>query len=233
MRALHRSMLTHLLLLAATSWFGVACSKIEIPLNLAVQPGSMVSIDGIPLPPPFDHADTMLVGGIETKAVVDIDPWTLFNPNGIMATIQVNDLLMAGDEIVFLGLIPTGTICIEPSQTPPGDGVAFLNLLKHQGTFHMDLYTQIRLTNQQIFDQVFGGIPLPFDATVDTTVPLTLSDLLGLLSGSGGLVLSQQLVSVLPPDVPIIGGATVTADVTLMSVDQIPTDPLLVDCVAP
>lgn len=230
---MRKTTLPHLVLIALTSWFGVACGQIEIPLNLAVAPGSMIAIENIPnLPPDLDHAETILVGGIETRAIVDIDPFKIFQRNGIMATIAVDDILMAGEEIVFLGLIPTGTICVEPGMTPPGTGVAFLQPLRHQGVFHLDLFTQIRVTDPGTA-AVFGGAPLPFDATVDTTVPLTLSDLLGLLNGSGGLVLSQQIMSTLDPMLPLIGGATVVADVTLESVDQIPVDPLLVDCVAP
>jgi hypothetical protein len=224
---------THLLLLAVTSWFGVACSQVEIPLNLAVAPGSLIEITEIPgLPPDLNHASTILVGGVETRAVIDLDPWKLFSKNGIVGAIEVDDLLLAGEEIVFLGIIPTGTICIEPGASPPGAGAVVLQLLRHQAVFHLDLFTQIRVTDPTTAG-LFGGVPLPFDATVDATIPLTLADLLGLLGGGGGLTISQELVSVLDPSLPLIGGATVTADLTLESVDEIPADPLLVDCIAP
>lgn len=228
---MRKSLLPHLMALVLTSGMGVACGEIEVPTNLAVLPGSSISLT-LPLPPPNDIAETTLVGGIEARAIIDLGLGSLLDPNGIVAVLEVDDILIAGEEIVFLGLIPTGTICVEPGQDPPGSGLAYLQPLRHRGIISMDLFTQIRVTDPTTAG-VLGGTPLPFDVMIDATVPLTLSDLIDLFLGTGGLVIDQQLVSTLPPDLPIIGGSTVTADVTLASVDEIPVDPLLLDCVAP
>ena len=61
-------------------------------------------------------------------------------------------------------------------------------------------------------------------------------DLFGLLLGGGGgagLELSQDIAATIPPEVPFFGGALVEASLTLATVDQIPADPLLADCVLP
>jgi hypothetical protein len=88
-----------------------------------------------------------------------------------------------------------------------------------------------------------GFLPdgLPFPAEIDATIPITLSDVfdlfLGLIGGSGGsggltgLELTQELTTTLPDDVPLLGGSDISATLTLVSVDAIPADPLLADCV--
>jgi hypothetical protein len=52
------------------------------------------------------------------------------------------------------------------------------------------------------------------------------------LGKPANIVIHQEIVSVLPDDIPLLAGAIITADVTLKTVEDFPTDPLLDDCEA-
>lgn len=51
-----------------------------------------------------------------------------------------------------------------------------------------------------------------------------------LAGGGAGFELSQQIQATLPPEIPILGGSIVTADVTFASADALPASPLLDHC---
>lgn len=224
------SHLLHTLALALVAGLGVACGQLEVPLNLAVQPGSTVTLFQ-PFEPPYDVVQAGLVGGVEGRAIVSLGLWSLINPNGIPAVIEIDDVLIAADSLLVAGFIPTGTVCIEPAQDPPGSGMAYFQTLRNKALFMMDLFTQIRVT-----DPVTAGLfgePLAFDASVDAEVDVTLTDLLGLLGGGGSLTIDQQISTTIPDDVPLLGGSPFVADITLVTVDEIPADLLLLDCLPP
>lgn len=224
-------------LLTAIAGVSIGCGQIEVPLNLALAEGSTIELEIPFFAPPFDHAETTLVGGVETTAVVDLDPWNLIDPDGIAAAIEIDDLVIAGEPILLAGALNTGTICVLPDPDLDSGGLALIQPFRHQMDVQMTLNTIISVTDP--FLAGFLGPGLPFPAEVDATIPITLSDLfdlfLGLLfGGDGGLTgleLTQELSATIPDDVPILAGSQVTATLTLVSVDAIPADPLLADCV--
>jgi hypothetical protein len=217
----------HLLavLVAATS---IGCGEIELPITLALTGDNTISLE-IPLfPPPNNVFTSTILGGAEATVIVDLNPFELFSPEGLVANILVDRVLIAGTNIDIFTL-HTGTICVYDDPDNPGGGMAFLRPLHHEGDFHLTLNTLISPT-----DEVILGLfpdPLPFSAAIDETVPLTLADLFGLLLGSGGgLELHQELEATLPEDIPILGNSIVRADITLATADAFPADPLLDEC---
>ena len=224
-------------LLTGVAGVSIGCGQIEVPLNLAIDPSSTIALDMPLFPPPFDHAETTLVGGVETTAIVDLDPWNLISPDGIAAAIQINDVLIAGEPILIAGALSTGTICALLDPNSPSAGIALIQPFRHQMDVQMTLNTVVSVTDPFLLSLLPGGLPFP--ANIDATIPITLSDLfdlfLGLLfGGNGGLTgleLTQELSSTIPDTVPLLAGSQITAKLTLVSVDAIPADPLLADCV--
>jgi len=214
----------------------VGCGDIEIPLDLALVGDNTITIEQEGSPP----LGTTLVGGVETTIVADIGIFSLLNPNGIAAAISVDDLLIAGENIPVLGgIINTGTLCIEQNLDNPGGGMAHLRIFQGEADFNLALNTIIRGTDPgfvALLDSL-GISGLPFDTVVDVQdVPLSFGDLIGLAfggGGGGGLELTQDIMTTLPADIPFFGGASVIASLTLATVDEIPADPLLADCVLP
>ena len=225
-------------LLTGVAGVSIGCGQIEVPLNLAIDPSSTIALDMPLFPAPFDHAETTLVGGVETTAVVDLDPWNLISPDGIAAAIRIDDLLIAGEPILIAGgAFNTGTICTLLDPNSPSAGIALIQPFRHQMDVQMTLNTVVSVTDPVLHSLLPGGLPFP--ANIDATIPITLSDLfdlfLGLLfGGNGGLTgleLTQELSSTIPDSVPLLAGSQITAKLTLVSVDAIPADPLLADCV--
>jgi hypothetical protein len=224
-------------LLTAIAGVSIGCGQIEVPLNLALAEGSTIALNIVNFAPPFNHVETALVGGVETTAIVDLDPWNLIDPDGIAAAIRIDDLLIAGDPILLGGSLSTGTICTLLDPDNESGGVALIQPFRHQMDVQMTLNTIISVTSPVLSNFLPNGLPFP--AEIDATIPITLSELfdlfLGLLfGGDGGLTgleLTQELSGTIPDDVPILAGSEITATLTLVSVDAIPADPLLADCV--
>jgi hypothetical protein len=161
---------------------------------------------------------------------LDLNPFHLFSPNGLVALLSIDRVRIAGEEINIAGL-RTGTLCVYDDVSNPGGGIAYLRPLRHEADFLLSFNTLISVTDP--FIQTLFPDPLPFEAEIDTTVPITLSDLVGLLLGGGsggGLELSQEIATTLPDDLPILGGGNVTANLTLATVDAFPSDPMLDEC---
>lgn len=212
----------------------LACGSIDLPVTLALEDPSAITIEIPIFPPPDDMETTTLVGGVETNISADVGILTLLGllvGQALPADITVNDIAIAGTELVIGGFLPTGTICVALDEADPGGGMAYLNVLLGMAAFQLDLNSVIYLTNP-VVAPILGG-PLPFQASIDTMAPLKLSDLLGLLAGgSGGLSLTQTIDTNLPPDTPVIGPAGISATLTLSSADALPSDLLLDECAA-
>lgn len=211
----------------------LACGTIVLPIDLALEQPSDITLDlSAVFPPPNDIASTALVGGVETTITTKLG---LFEFIGITlgqalpATIAVDDIRMAAPEILLAGVLSTGTLCIAPDPAVTSGGSAMLNPLLGVAAFSLTLANLIHVT-----DPLLGGLvggALPFAADIDAVAPLSISDLLALAAGTGGsLVLSQTIDTTLPPDTPIIGAAGVSAVLTLASSDVFPSDPLLDEC---
>lgn len=212
-------------LFAATS---IGCGEIELPVTFALVGENTMSLQVAAFPPPNNVFQSDLVGGAEATVRIDLNPFELFTPNGIMAAISVDRVRMAAEAINLFGF-STGTVCIYDDPASPGGGFALMRPLRQQADFHLTLNTLISPTSP-----VLIGLypdPLPFAAAIDETIPLTLADMIGLLVGGGaGLELSQQLQATVPDDVPLLAGSVITTDVTLATVDAFPVDPLLDEC---
>jgi hypothetical protein len=209
----------------------VGCGHIQFPATLALVGDNTISME-IPFFPPGKNVfGTSVVGGAETTISVDIlDPLQLVQPEGLMASISVDRVLIAGGDINIYGL-HTGTVCTYNDPANPGTGTAFLRPVQQQGEFHIALNTLIGVTNPQLAAFLPG--PLPFSAEVDDTTRVTLVDMLALATGQeADIEIHQVIQAVLPDDIPILAGSTITADVTLKTVKQFPSDPLLDDCEA-
>jgi hypothetical protein len=210
---------------------GVGCGHIEFPATLALVGDNTISME-IPFFPPGQNVfGTAVVGGAESTISVDLlNPLQLIQPEGLMASIAVDRVLIAGGDINIFGL-HTGTICTYDDPNNPGTGTAFLRPVQQEGEFHIALNTLISVTNPQLMAFLPG--PLPFTAEVDDTTTVTLVDMLALATGQeANIVIHQVIQSVLPDDIPILAGGIITADVTLKTVKQFPSDPLLDECEA-
>jgi hypothetical protein len=207
-----RKLPVHLLLalFAATS---IGCGQIELPVTFALVGDNAISLE-IPAFPPPNVFGSRLVGGAEATVIIDLNPFELITPHGLMAAIQVDRVLMAAEPIDIFTL-STGIVCVYDDVASPGGGFALLRPLRKQADFHLTLNTLISPTDPLLLS-LFPD-PLPFEAAIDETIPLTLADLFGLLLGRGA-------------GRPLLGGSIVTADVTLATVNAVPSDPLLTHC---
>lgn len=215
-------------LVAAT---GLGCGEIEMPIDLALEQPSELTLELPIFPPPFDQATTSLVGGVQTTIIADLGLLKLLGAlvgKAIPAEIVIDDILIAGSEILIGGGLPTGAICLFQDPDLASGGTAKLNLLLGAAAFDMTLNTRLGLT-----DPLLGGLlgePAPFTQVVSAVTPLSIGDMLAMLGGGGGgLALTQEIDATFGP-VPILGTIHVTGALTLASSDEFPSDPLLDTC---
>lgn len=211
----------------------LGCGNIELPISLALEQPSELTLELPIFPPPNDVATTFLVGGAEATIVADLGLLKLLGAlvgKALPADIAIDDVLIAGSEIVIGGALPTGTICVFQDPDLASSGEAQFNLLLGMAAFEMQLNTLLALT-----DPTLGGLlggPAPFGQAVSAVVPLSIADLLGILAGGGGgLALTQEIDTEFGP-VPILGTVHVTGALTLASADGPPSDPMLDECEA-
>jgi hypothetical protein len=204
-----------------------------IPIDLALEEPSVLTLELPIFPPPFNEESTTLVGGVQTTIVADIGLLELLGAligKAIPADIQIDDILIAGTEILIGGGLPTGPICLFQDPDLASGGSAALNPLLGVAAFSMTLNTRLGVTDPFLASLI--GEPAPFTQVVDATVPLSIGDLLALLAGGGsGIALTQEIDAEFGP-VPIIGIIHVTGTLTLASTDTPPSDPLLDTCAA-
>lgn len=219
------------LLLVAAVVIATGCGVIEIPIDLELEEGSSITMQIPILPPGSDTVSTTLVGGVQTTMAVDLNPFKLFTLSGILASVGVDDVLIAGESFAILG-IPTGTLCLWLNDENPGGGTAHVRPIQGEVDFYMALNTLVSVTNPFLLG--FLGDPLPFDTVVDAQdIPLPLSDLLALFlgTGAGSLSITQDVSTTLPDDIPLMGGSQVSATLTLTNVDAIAPNPLTDECI--
>ena len=208
---------------------GTACGPVEFPSTLALIGDNTITLEIPAFPPGRNVFTTTIVGGTEARILMDLtNPLELLQPQGIAASVITDRVLIAGNDINLFG-IHTGTICAYNDPDQESGGMAFLRPIREEGEFHLTLNTLMAATDpfiQQVFPE-----PLAFQATIDDTTRVTLLDLVNLALGrEADIVVSQRIESVLPDDIPILGGTLVTVDVTLKTVQDFPVDPLLDEC---
>jgi hypothetical protein len=212
--------------LAAFIGLGSGCGDVELPVILALEQPSSLSLEL-----PTGAATTTLIGGVDTTITADLGLLKLLGAlvgKALPADIAVNDVLIAGSPVdVFDGLFNTGVICVFQDPDVPSAGSAAFNLLLGTAAFNLTLNAAIALTDPTL--GAFVGVQ-GFSQSIATVVPLSLSDLLGILGGGGGgLALTQSIDTVFGP-VPLLGEVHVTGELTLASADAFPSDPMLDVC---
>jgi len=204
----------------------VACS-LDIESTLALADGSSMEIE-VPA-----GSGNVSIAALEGGTVMNIDVGIgLFDVlfGSFEGDVSVGELLFASDGFSIFG-IPTDELCVIPDPSDPGGGTFSANLKKSTATFDVQINTRALVGNPVLAGVIPDGFAFPFD--LQSTLPLSLFDMLGLLTGSGSLEVTQELdqdltVSVLGTTLPIHIGGTIA----LGSTDAFPTSPLLDSCIA-
>jgi len=209
------------------------CGKITLPVDLALEDPSQLTLELPIFPPPYNEASTTLVGSVQTTIKANVGLLELlgaFAGKALPATIQVDDVLIAGTPILIAGALSTGTVCLFQDPVLASAGTASFNLLLGTAAFNMTLNTRLGVTDPTV-GGLFGG-PQPFSQVVNAVTPLSLSDMLAILAGQdSGLALTQEIDASFGP-VPVVGIIHVTGSLTLASTSTLPSDPLLDQCSA-
>ena len=209
------------------------CGVIELPVDLVLEEPSDLTLGFPSFPPPFDQETTSLVGGVQTTIVANVGLLQLLGAlvgKAIPADIEIDDILIAGSEILIAGAIPTGTVCLFQDPGLASGGSAQLNLLLGVAAFDMELNTRLGVTNPGLAGLL--GEPAPFTQIVSAVVPLSIGDLLTIVAGGdSGIAITQEIDAEFGP-VPILGTIQITGALTLVSSDTPPSDPLLDTCTA-
>lgn len=226
-----RKPLTMTLAVTALAMNAVAC-HLQVEQILAVQPGSeMVIATTTPLP---SSATQPLEGGTVMNIDIVISLFDLILGD-FEGDIAVDELLIAAPGFNFLGLLATGIICVVPDEVDPGGGTFEANIYTNEATFDVALNTSALFGNPVINAGLGGGLPFPFELV--STIPFGLSEMLGLLTGSTDLEITQPIsqpinLTTQPPLPPIAVTGNISGQITLASADAFPTSPLLDACIA-
>jgi hypothetical protein len=211
---------------------GLGCGKVIIPVTFGLVGENTITMEVPFFPPGQNIFGTTLVGGAEATVEVDLTLANLFNllsPDGLVAAVTIDLINIAGGNIDIFGL-QTGTICTYADPDNPSGGFAFMRPIENEADFHLTMNTLISVTDPFLLD-LFPE-PLPFPAQIDQeNVPVTLVDMLNLMAGrEADIEVHQVIVAELPEDLAILGSSIITADVTLKTVEDFPTDPALDFC---
>jgi hypothetical protein len=214
------------MLAACLSMGSVACS-LDIEQTLAIDEGSAFEIE---VPAGSGNVST---AALEGAAVMNIDIFISYFDflfGDYEGDVTVGEILFASDGFTLLG-IPTEELCVIPDPVDPGGGTFEANLYKGEATFDVQINTRALVGNPILSGAIPDGFAFPFN--LQSTLPLSLTDMLGLLTGAGGLTVSQDIdetldVTVGLATVPIHLGGTIA----LASTDAFPTSPLIDTCLA-
>jgi hypothetical protein len=222
-----RNKLTMTWALAALALNAVAC-QLQVEQILAIQEGSQFEISVLNLPPDVQP----LEGGSVMNIDIEIGFFDLILGD-FEGDITVEELLIAAPGFDFLGnpALNTGRICISPDENNPGGGTFEANIYSNQATFDVAINTIAELENAALNSLIGGGIALPF--ALESSVPFGLGEMLGLLTGSSDLTITQTIdedISLVVLGNPITGH--VGGSITLASADAFPSSPNLDVCIA-
>jgi hypothetical protein len=230
-----RALLTTALGLFAAGAFGC---NLQIEQMFAMQPGSgadvaLVSPDGTTEIP---QGRLNFEGGVVMQIAISTDLIDYLDGT-VDGDVTIVDLLFGVPGFNFL-IVNTGLVCVVLDD-PPGGGTFSYNALAQQATFDVLVNTKALLTKQSFAKLIRGGAFLfPFD--LESTIPLTLVDAIGLFSGTGTLTVTQaldefyQTAIVVVKDDPSqdqVYTLHVTGEVTLQSTDTFPATTNVLACV--
>jgi hypothetical protein len=230
-----RSILTVVLGLFAAGAFGC---NLQIDQIFEMEPGSgadtaLVSQDG-----QFEVPQGRLnfEGGVVMRIAITTDIVDYLDGT-VDGDVTILDVLFGVPGFNFL-IVNTGLICVVLDD-PPGGGTFSYDVVAQQATFDMVVNTKALLTSPMFANAIRGGAFLfPFD--LESTIPLTLVDALGLFTGTGSLTVTQPLdmffqipFAVIPndPSQDILYNIHVVGEVTLNSTDAFPVTPRVLECV--
>lgn len=233
---MRRNKILMLLTTLALAVPSVGCS-LSIEQILEMQEGSQFELTVLTLPP----AVLELEGGMVMDIDISIGLFDLILGN-VDGDIGIGELLFAAPPFDFLGLpaYNTGNICVVPQEGDPGGGTFDGNIYASQATFDVTLNTIALIGNPVLAANLPGG-GFPFAFHIVSQQALGLSEMLGLLTGSGGglnitQTLDEDVTIPLDPDGP--GGADpvelpghIGGQVIIASADAFPTTPLLDECI--
>jgi hypothetical protein len=227
-----RNQLTMTLAVTALAMNAVACS-LEVEQIMAVQPGSGIAISTTS---PFaSGALQPLEGGSVMNIDIQIGLFDLILGD-FEGDIEVDEVLIAAPGFRMLNLLPTGRICVVPNAEDPGGGIFEANIYSQEATFDVALNTEAIFGSATITN-LLGALPFPF--ALVSTIPFDLSDMLGMLTGSSDITITQaisQPIDVTTMGSPPFGGlhilGSITGEITLASADAFPTSPVLDECIA-
>jgi hypothetical protein len=233
--SISRAVRTILLVLVAAS--AVAC-QLQIDQTFAMAPGSgfdtfLVSEDG---QHEFPQGRMELEGGAVMRIIIG-SSFLDYLDGSVDGDVQLLDLLFGIPNLRFL-ISDTGLICVV-LDTPPGGGTFAYDVLAQEASFDVQVNSKAVITNEVFARSVKDGQFL-FPFHLQSTIPLTLVDAIGLFTGTGALTVSQhidQRFNILLKANPytttdfitfIVG---VKGDVTLSSTDTFPATPTVLQCV--
>lgn len=229
-----RKKLTMTLAVTALAMSSVACS-VQVEQIMAVDTAN--SLIGIVTTSPINSGNLQtLEGGAVMNIDIGISLLDLIFGD-FEGDITVDEVLIATPGFRFLNLVPTGRLCIVPNATNPGGGTFEANIYSQEATFDVALNTEAVFGSTTV-SNLMGG-PLPFPFALVSTIPFTLSDMLGMLTGSTDLAITQpvdQPIDLTTTGSPPFGGlhilGNVSGEITLASADAFPTSPILDECIA-
>ena len=233
-----RRLLPALAMLVAAASIGC---NVSIDQTFAMEPGSGADLALVDHTP--DGQEVVLPQGrlqFEGGAVMRIHISTDlldYLDGTVDGDVEVLDLLFGVPGFNFL-FANTGLVCVTLDD-PPGGGTFEYDVLAQEATFDVLVNTKALVTSPAFANLIRGGaFAFPFD--LESTIPLTLVDAVGLLSGTGSLTVTQQLnedysvflVNVKnDPSQDIEMTVRVTGEVTLQSTDAFPATPRVLACV--
>ena len=149
--------------------------------------------------------------------------------------VEISDLLFSVPDFRFL-VIYAGLICVVLDD-PPGGGTFNYDVLAEEVTFDVLVNTKAVITSF-LANLIRGGaFKFPFD--LESTIPLTLIDAVGLFTGTGSLEVTQPIDAyytvplIRVPDDPSQDfqyPLHVKGEVTLESTDTFPATPGVLSC---
>lgn len=228
-----RNKLTMTLAVTALAMNAVACS-LQVEQIMAVDKN--VSGMGIIISSPFPSGNLQtLEGGAVMNIDIRIGLFDLILGD-FEGDIEVGEVLIAAPGFKMLNLIPTGRICVVPNAGDPGGGLFEANIYSQEATFDVALNTEAVFGSATVTN-LLGVLPFPF--ALVSTIPFDLSDMLGMLTGSTDITITQaidQPIDVTTTGSPPFGGihilGNITGEITLASADAFPTSPVLDECIA-
>lgn len=222
------------LIIAVSALYSVACS-ITTESILEMQEGSAIEMTLLNFP----AQNLELEGGVVMNMDISIGFFDLILGN-IGGDISVGDLLFATDPFNFFGFpqLYTEEVCIVSDAADPGGGTFNANIYFSSADFDVALNTTALIGNETLAGSITGGgLSLPF--ALNATLPMTLGDMLGLLTGgSGSFEVTQDVEEDIHLEIELFPGFFVeyephlSGSLTLASADAFPSTPLIDDCIA-